>query len=107
FAPFELGLLARRGQEGAATALVSVPHVEDAPLRRGWRVIVMAPERPIADVATDFLRGQSGVRAFVLGLDPGPQIAAAELAALLAPLLDVTETLPGTRRTSVVILGGR
>jgi hypothetical protein len=107
FAPFELDRIARRGTEGAATALVSVPHVEDAPLRRGWRVIVMAPERPLADVATDFLRGQSGVRAFVLGLDPGPEIAAADLAALLAPLLDVSETLPGTRRTSLVILGGR
>jgi hypothetical protein len=107
FAPFDLERLARRAKEGAATALVSAPRLEEAPLRRGWRVVVVAPERPLDDVATDFLRGQSGLRSFVLGLDPGPDVAAADLAALLAPLLDAAQTLPGTRRTSLVILGGR
>jgi hypothetical protein len=114
--PFATDFAGRRGGQGAATLLVDAAADDDPALRRGWRVIIAAPEAPATadaagravQVAADYVRRQSGVRAFFIALDPrlpeGGDVAA-RVPALLAPLLAAAQSLPRTRRTSLVLLG--
>jgi len=114
--PFATDFAEQRAAQGAATLLVDAAGDDDPALRRGWRVIIAAPEEPpapdaasrAAQVVADYVSRQSGVRAFLIALDPRlPEDAdaAARLPALLEPLLAAAESLPRTRRTSVVLLG--
>src|SRR5262245_19206446 len=114
--PFATDFAERRAEQGAATLLVDAAPDDDPALRRGWRVVIAAPEAPPApdaaaravEVAADYMRGQSGVRAFFIALDPrltAGSDAAARLPELLEPLLAAAQSLPRTRRTSIVLLG--
>jgi hypothetical protein len=114
--PFATDFAERRAAQGAATLLVDAAGDDDPALRRGWRVIIAAPEEPAApdpaaravQVAADYMRRQSGVRAFFIALDPRlPEgtDAGSRLPALIEPLLAAAQALPRTRRTSVVLLG--
>lgn len=116
--PFDARLAARRADEGAAAVLISVPDLPDGGARDGWRVVIADPPapdgRPAAEhavlAAADFVRQQTGLRAFLLAVDPGPlpePALATGLPELLAPLLAAADGLPRTRRTSLVVLGAR
>jgi hypothetical protein len=114
--PFATDFAEQRAAQGAATLLVDAAGDDDPALRRGWRVIIAAPEEPPAadaaaravQVAAEYMRRQSGVRAFLIALDPrlpAGTDSEARLPALIEPLLAAAESLPRTRRTSVVLLG--
>jgi hypothetical protein len=113
--PFGTELAERRAHEGAGTVLVRAgAPADEAALRRGWRVLIARPEAsdPVAEtvqVAADFVRRQTGVRAFLLAVDPGPRAAAADngLSTLITPLVAAAQSLPRTRRTSLLLLGER
>lgn len=111
-APLDAAYAARRGKEGAATVLVSAAPLDEKLAHRAWQVAVPEPPRPedesmserVVAVAADFVRAQTGVRAFVVALEPGPSV---DLAGLIGRLDGVISALPRTRRTSLVVLGGR
>jgi hypothetical protein len=111
-APLDESYAQRRAKEGAATALVSAAPLDEDVAHRAWQVAIGQPPRPaevspaerVAEVAADYLAAQTGVRAFVLALQPGPET---DLAALVARLEAAASALPRTRRTSLVILGAR
>jgi len=114
--PFATDFAEQRAAQGAATLLVDAAGDDDPALRRGWHVVIAAPEAPPASdevaravqVAADYVRRQSGVRAFFIALDPrlpGGTDSQARLPELIVPLLAAAQTLPRTRRTCVVLLG--
>ena len=110
--PFDAAFATRRGQQGAATVLVSAAPVDGLLEHRSWHVAIGEPAQPaglslaerVAASAADFVRAQTGVRAFVVALQPGPS---ADLPVLIARLDEAMSSLPRTRRTSLVVLGSR
>ena len=110
--PFGDAFAAHRGQEGASTVLISAAELDASLAHRSWHVAIAQPPRPaeapmaerVASAAADFVRAQTGLRAFVVTLQPGP---AADLPALIAQLDESISSLPRTRRTSLVVLGSR
>ncbi len=79
----------------------------DESLHRAWGVLIrdVDVEQASATVA-DFVRGCDGVRPFVVGLQlQEPTVG--ELLAVVARQVDAAESLPGFRRTTVLVLGGR
>jgi hypothetical protein len=116
--PFDSRLAARRAGEGAATMFISAEARPADGARGAWRVLIEDPPFPAARpasqrsvlVAADYVRQQTGLRAFLLAVDPGPlrtPTLADELPELLAPLLAAADALPRSRRTSIVVLGAR
>jgi len=75
--------------------------------RKTWRVLIAPEAGDVLASLAAFVRAQSGTRPFLAGLVLPPSADAAELPALLEPLLAAAETLPSFRRTSIVLLGER
>jgi len=116
--PFDVRLAAQRASQGSATVLISAAPLPADEARDGWRVRIEDPPSPAALpaeqravlAAAEYVRQQTGLRAFLVAVDPGALSAAtlaADLPELLAPLLAAADALPRTRRTSIVLLGAR